>query len=85
MIKLIDFIECFESVCGGDLDIELYLDPYQDRKSFVENGCKYDLEYTGSIRDIPIMYGNSYVNQYETYIDWDRKVLEIYIRDRIED
>ena len=85
MIRLIDFIECFESAYGEDLNIELYLDPYQNRKLFIENGSKYDFEYTGSMKDIPIMYGNSYVNKYETYIDWDKKVLEIYIRDRIEE
>jgi hypothetical protein len=84
MIKLIDFIECFEPTYK-DINVELYLDPYLSTKLFIENGSKYDLEYTGSIMNIPITYGNTYVNKYETYIDWDRKVLEIYVRDRIED
>ena len=83
-MKLIDFIECFDDNWTG-IEVDLYVDSNIDYESFKQNNYKYDLEWTGKMKDIPIRYGNMYMVHYETVIDWDNRKVDLYVRERKED
>ena len=83
-MKLVDFIECFDDV-WSDIDVVLYVDPYIDYEHFKQNNYEYDLEWKGKIKDIPIMYANAYMVHHETVIDWDKRKIDLYVRERKED
>ena len=83
-MRLVDFTECFDSILS-DINVVLYVDPYVDYKHFKENNFEYDLEWMGKIDDIPIKYANMYMINYETVIDWDKRKINLYVRERKED
>lgn len=83
-MRLVDFIECFDNV-WEDIDVVLYVDSYVDYEHFKENNYEYDLEWAGKMDDIPIMYAKMYMVLYETVIDWDKRKIDLYVRERKED
>ena len=82
-MKLIDFIEAFDMI-GIDYTCVLMEDPYVSDEKFREHGYEYDEVFRGELDDIPICYGNEYVVPHETFIDFDKKIIEIYVRNRAQ-
>lgn len=80
-MKLINFIKKLDNI-ESEMDVNLYIDNWINYKAFIDHDGVYDLVFSGKLEDIPIMYGDCYMVDYETYIDWDNHTLEIYARDR---
>ena len=76
-MRLIDFVELFDTA-WEDIDVVIMTDPYTTDEKFAEKKYEYEECYRGKLSEIPMIFGKDYMAHYESYIDFDEKLLYIY-------
>ena len=68
LVKLVDFIDCFDWLENEDVKVTIYEDPWISKDKAIAEHFKTEETYKGNFHDIPISLGNSYVYPSECYI-----------------